>query len=125
MRYVITGSLGHIGKPLTEILIKAGTDVTVITSKPEHALKTEKLGAKAAVGSVDDVDFLTKTFRGADAVYTMVPTKYDAKDVKQWHEEMGKIYAQAINAAGIKYVVNLSSVGAHMAEGAGPVNGLY
>jgi len=125
MKYIITGSLGHIGKPLTETLIKAGNDVTVITSKREHASKIEALGAKAAVGSVDDVDFLTKTFTGADAVYTMVPPKFDATNVKQWHEQMGKNYAQAIKAANIKYVVNLSSIGAHMAEGAGPVSGLH
>jgi len=125
MKYVITGSLGHIGKPLTETLIKAGNEVTVITSKPEHASQIEALGAKAAVGLVDDVDFLTKTFSGANAVYTMVPTKFDAMNVKQWHEQMGKTYVQALKAANIKYVVNLSSVGAHMAEGAGPVSGLH
>jgi uncharacterized protein YbjT (DUF2867 family) len=125
MKYVVTGSLGHIGKLLTEALIKAGNDVTVITSKPEHALKIEALGAKAAVGSLDDVGFLTKTFTGADAVYTMVPTKFDAPDVKQWHEQMGENYGQAIKAGNVKYVVNLSSIGAHIPEGAGPVSGLY
>jgi len=125
MKYVITGSLGHIGKPLSEALISAGNDVTVITSKPEHVSKIEALGAKAAVGFVDDVGFLTKTFTGADAVYTMVPTKFDAPDVKQWHEQMGKNYAEAIKVAKVKYVVNLSSVGAHMSEGCGPVSGLY
>src|SRR4051794_25196182 len=114
MRYVITGSLGHIGKPLSQALIKAGNDVIVITSKLEHASKIEELGAKASIGSVEDVDFLTKTFAGAYAVYTMVPTKFDTPKVKQWHERMGKNYAQAIKAANVSYVVNLSSIGAHM-----------
>jgi len=125
MKYVITGSLGHIGKPLADALIKALNDVTVITSKPQHASTIEVLGAKAAVGSVDDVSFLIETFTRADAVYTMVPTKFDALDVKQWHEQMGKNYAQAIKESSVKYVVNLSSIGAHMAEGAGPVTGLF
>jgi uncharacterized protein YbjT (DUF2867 family) len=125
MKYVVTGSLGHIGKRLSEALIKAGNGVTVITSKPEHTSKIEAQDAKAAVGSVDDVKFLTRTFTGADAVYTMVPTKFDAPDVKQWHEQMGKNYVEAIKAANVKHVVNLSSIGAHMAEGAGPVSGLF
>src|ERR1043166_9334844 len=99
MKYVITGSLGHIGKPLTEALLKAGNDVTVITSKQENASNVEALGAKAAVGSLDEVDFLAKTFTGADAVYTMIPPKFDATDIKQWHAQVGKTYAQALNAA--------------------------
>ncbi len=125
MKYVITGSLGHIGRPLSESLVKAGHDVTVITSKQEHAPKIESLGAKAAVGSIEDVDFLTKTFTGAGAVFTMVPPKWDAANWKEWIEQIGKNYAAAIKAANVKYVVNLSSVGAHMHDGAGPVTGLH
>ena len=125
MKYVITGSLGNIGKPVTEALIKAGNDVTVITSKQENVSAIEALGAKAAIGSVEDVEFLIKTFTGADAVYTMVPPTYTATDWKAHIGKIGENYAAAIKTTGIKYVVNLSSVGAHMKEGAGPVSGLY
>ncbi|MEP6513713.1 MAG: NmrA family NAD(P)-binding protein [Parafilimonas sp.] len=125
MKYIITGSLGHISKPLAQALIKAGHDVTVITSKQENAASIEALGAKAAVGSVEDVDFLSKAFAGADAVYTMVPPKWNTTDWKGWIEQIGKNLAAAIKVAGIKYVVNLSSVGAHMPDGAGPVSGLH
>src|SRR3954468_20942240 len=125
MKYVITGSLGHISKPLSEALIKAGHDVTVITSKQENAGAIEALGAKAAVGSIEDVDFLIKTFTGADAIYTMIPPKWDATDWKGWIGKIGENYAAAIKASGVKYVVNLRSIGAHMTDGAGPVSGLY
>src|SRR4051812_24361464 len=125
MKYVITGSLGHISKPLSEALIKAGHDVTIITSKQENAAAIEALGAKAAVGSIEDVDFLTKTFTGADAVYTMVPPKWDATDWKGWIGKIGENYTAAIKEGGVQYVVNLSSIGAHMPDGAGPVSGLY
>ena len=125
MKYVITGSLGNISKPVTEALIKAGNDVTVITSKQENVSAIEALGAKAAIGSVEDVEFLIKTFTGADAVYTMVPPTYTATDWKAHIGKIGENYAAAIKTTGIKYVVNLSSVGAHMKEGAGPVSGLY
>ena len=36
MKIVITGSLGNIGKPLTEELVWKGHDVTVITCFPNH-----------------------------------------------------------------------------------------
>lgn len=125
MKYAITGSLGHISKPLAETLLKAGHEVTIVTSRPGNAAAIEAIGAIPAVGSVEDVAFLTRTFTGVDAVYTMVPPKWDAADWKGYIGSIGNNYATAIKAAGVKYVVNLSSIGAHMAEGAGPVSGLH
>jgi len=125
MKYVITGSLGNISKPLTEILISSGHEVTVVSSKADKKVQIEALGANAAIGSVEDLDFLTKIFTGADAVYTMVPPNFGAGDWKKYIAGIGKNYAAAIKASGVKNVVNLSSMGAHMPEGCGPVSGLY
>lgn len=125
MKYVVTGSLGHISKPLAEKLVAAGHNVTVVSSKEEKTVQIEALGAKAAIGSVDDVGFLTKTFTGADAVYTMVPPNFGAGNWKKYIGGIGDNYAAAIKASGVKNVVNLSSIGAHMPEGCGPVSGLY
>ena len=125
MKYVITGSLGHISKPLTEKLIKAGHEVTVITSKESNRPAIEAVGAKAAIGSVEDVAFLKQSFSGADAVYTMVPPNFGAAHWKEWIGQIGKNYAAAIKENNIKHVVNLSSIGAHLPDGCGPVSGLY
>ncbi len=125
MKYVITGSLGHISQPIVTALVKAGHLVTVITSNQARVKDIEALGASAAVGSVEDTAFLTKAFSGADAVYTMVPPKSDAPDWKAYIGQIGKNYAEAIKNNRIPYVVNLSSVGAHLADGCGPVSGLY
>ena len=125
MKIIITGSLGHISKPLVEKLIAAKQDVTVISSNADRKSEIEALGATAAIGSVSEPAFVTEVFKGADAVYTMVPPTYAAADWKQHIAGIGKIYAQAIAAAGVKNVVNLSSMGAHMPEGCGPVSGLY
>jgi uncharacterized protein YbjT (DUF2867 family) len=125
MKYVVTGSLGNVSKPLAEKLVAAGHDVTIVSSKADKTGQIEALGAKAAIGSVEDVSFLTKTFRGADAVYTMVPPNMGASDWKKYIAGIGENYAEAIHGAGVKYVVNLSSIGAHMPEGCGPVSGLY
>ena len=125
MKYVITGSLGHISKPLVEILVAAGHNVTVISSQESRKAEIEALGAKAAIGSIQDVAFLTKTFTGADAVYTMVPPTFAAADWKKHIGDTGKIYAEAIAASGVKYIVNLSSIGAHLAEGCGTVSGIH
>lgn len=125
MHYVITGSLGNTGKPITEGLLKAGHTVTVVTSKPENATKIEALGAKAAVGDVQDGAFVTKAFAGADAVYLMIPPKWDVTDWRGYQNEVGDNYIAAIRANDIRFVVLLSSVGAHKGQGTGPVDGLY
>lgn len=125
MKYVITGGAGNISKPLTEKLLKAGHDVTVISRMMENIRSLMGLGAKPAIGSVNDTAFLIKTFTGADAVYTMVPPNYATNDMKASIAEVGKNYTEALKATNVKYVVNLSSVGAHLPDGIGPVSGLY
>ncbi len=125
MKYVITGAAGNISKPLAEKLLKAGHDVTVIGRSAEKLKSLTDQGAQAVIGSVENVEFLKKVFAGADAVYTMVPPKYDAPEMKIHIGSVGRNYADALKANDIKYVVNLSSVGAHLPDGAGPVSGLY
>jgi uncharacterized protein YbjT (DUF2867 family) len=125
MKYIITGAAGNVSRPLAEKLLAAGHEVTVIGRNAEHLKPLIDKGAKAAIGSVDDVPFLKQAFAGADAVYTMVPPQYAATDDLSGYQKVAANYAEAIQANNIKYVVNLSSVGAHMPEGCGPVSGLY
>jgi len=122
MKIVITGSLGHIGKPLTIELVQKGHKVTVISSKSEKQKDIEALGASAAIGTLKDVDFLTTTFTGADIVYVMVPPVnfFDHNlDITTYYDKLGKNYLQAIQQSGVKRVVHLSGIGAHMCEGSG------
>ena len=125
MKYIVLGSLGNISKPLAEKLIAARNEVTIVSSNAEKAEHILLMGAKTAIGSVEDIAFLTRTFKGADAVYTMVPPNFSAGDWKQYIARIGGNIAAAIKASGVKNVVNLSSMGAHMKEGCGPVSGLY
>src|SRR6266851_4838266 len=128
MKLVITGSLGHISRPLTKELVQKGHAVTVISSKPEKQKDIEALGATAAIGSVEDAGFLTSTFTGADAVYTMVPpgNYFDPNlDVMEHWRIIGNNYAKAIEQSGVKRVVHLSSIGAHLDKGSGLILGHY
>ncbi|GAB3918686.1 NAD(P)H-binding protein [Mucilaginibacter boryungensis] len=125
MKITLTGSLGNISKPLAKKLIAAGHQVTIISSKADKAAEIEALGATPAIGSVSDIDFLTKAFTGADVVYTMVPPNFGVSDYRKYIAETGEKYAQAIQKAGVKKVVNLSSIGAHLDGGTGPIAGLH
>jgi nucleoside-diphosphate-sugar epimerase len=124
MDIVVTGSLGHIGKPLTKELIKKGHSVTVISSKSERQKEIETTGAKAAIGTMQDVDFLIKTFTGADIVYLMEtggPENMFNKsyDLNEATREIVSAYKKAVEVSGVKKVIHLSSIGAHADKGFG------
>jgi uncharacterized protein YbjT (DUF2867 family) len=122
MRIIVTGSLGHISKPLTKELVEKGHTVTVISSNPEKQKDIEALGAIAAIGSIEDVDFITAAFTCADAVYTMVPPAnyFDPNlDLEGHCNAIANNYAQAIEKSGVQRVVHLSSIGAHMEKDSG------
>lgn len=126
MNIVVTGSLGHISKPLVLELVQKGHSVTVISSNAERKKDIETLGAKAAIGTMEDADFLAATFVGADVVYAMETLGNLAEtffnhdvDVIVAMTKIGENYKEAIHRAGVKRVVHLSSVGAHTDEGNG------
>lgn len=125
MKYVITGASGHISKPIVLQLLNEGHDVTVIGRSAANLQELTSKGAKAATGSIEDESFLTKAFAGADAVYLMIPPNFAATDIKKHIAGVGKIYAAALKASGVKNAVVLSSVGAHLAKGLGPIDGLH
>ncbi len=125
MKVIVTGSLGNISQPLAKELVKKGHAVTVISSKPEKQKDIEALGAMAAIGSLEDINFLVSTFTGADAIYAMVPPNLAVPDVRAYYRKIGSNYAQAIAQSDVKRVVLLSSVGAHLAQGTGLILGSY
>ena len=125
MKIIVTGSLGNISKPLTKELVQKGHEVTVISSKAERQKDIEAIGAKAAIGSMQDAEFLAATFKGADIVYAMEtlgdPRAFFNKnlDIVAAITAIGNNYKQAIEKSGVKKVIHLSSIGAHTSEGVG------
>lgn len=122
MKIILTGSLGHISKPLATELTQKGHAVTVISSDAQKQTDIEALGAQAAIGSLMDPDFLTKTFEGADLVYTMVPpgNYFDhSLELLPYYHGFGNNYAAAISATNVKRVINLSTFGADLGPGEG------
>lgn len=124
MKYIVTGSTGNISKPITEALVAAGHEVIVVSSDANKKQTIENLGAKASIGDVNDVAFLTETFTGADAAYIMIPPVWTPEDWPAFMKQIADNYAQAVKDSGLKKVVQLSSIGAHLGYGAGPINGL-
>jgi len=125
MKIVVTGSLGNISMPLAQQLIAKGHDVTVISSKNGKQQQIEALGAKAAIGAVEDAAFLKQAFAGADAVYGMTPPNFGATDMIAYYRNVAIAYAAAVKAAGVKHIVYLSSLGADLEKGTGIIVGSH
>jgi NAD(P)H dehydrogenase (quinone) len=117
MKIVVTGSLGNISKPLTEMLIARGHAVTVISSDPKKQAAIEALGAIPAIGSIADVRFLKHTFKGSDAVYAMIPLSFTEPDLGEYFRRVSQNYVQALKESGTKRIVLLSGWSADLVKG--------
>ena len=126
MKYVITGASGHTGKIVSEKLLEAKHEVVAIARKIENIQALVDKGAKAAIGDLSDEAFLTKTFEGADAVYALIPPIWVIEESwRAFQRRIGTSITNALENAGVKNVVILSSMGSQLAPfGAGPVSGL-
>lgn len=122
MKITLTGSLGRIGKHIATTLIAQGHTVTVISSDAEKQKVIESLGARAAIGSIEDPQFLTTSFTGADAVYLMEPPVnfFDQQiDLYEYYNNIARVFVQAVQGSGVKKLVHLSSIGGHTDTGVG------
>jgi len=122
MKIILTGSLGNISKPLATELVQKGNEISIISSNAKNQQEIEQLGAKALIGSVEDASFLSTAFSGADSVYCMIPRAnyFDPNlDLDSFTRTIGNNYAEAIQKSGVKRVVFLSSIGAHLEQNSG------
>ncbi len=122
--YVITGSTGNTGKPITLALLNAGKKVRIISLSAEKAKELTDQGAELFIGDACNIEVLTKAFQGATAVYAMIPPDWSAPDFTKHQIKHADAIAQALQKAGVKYVVSLSSVGTHLEKDSGVVWGL-
>lgn len=122
--YAITGATGNTGKVIAAKLLIEGHKVRAIGRSSERLAGLVEKGAEPHVGSIEDENFLTEAFKGADAVYAMIPPDFTVERFRPYQNEVGEYLANAIEKAGAKKVVFLSSVGAHLSEKTGPILGL-
>lgn len=123
--YTITGATGNTGRLAAEILLDARHNVRVVGRNAERLQPLVDRGAEAVIGNLEDVELLTRAYRGADAVYAMIPPHIQAEDYVAYADRISKAHTAAIQAAGVQNVVALSSIGAHRPDRNGIVRVLY
>jgi uncharacterized protein YbjT (DUF2867 family) len=68
---------------------------------------------------------MTEAFNGASAVYLVLPEDISQQDLRAHQERVSDSYAAAITNAHVRFLVNLSSIGAQHAKNTGPIVGLH
>ncbi len=121
----VMGATGHTGKKITEALLKAGEKVRALGRSESKLAELKRSGAEVLTGDATDAAFLAKAFRGADAVYTLLPTDPTSPDYRAEQDQQGEAIVKAIRESGVRYVVALSSLGADLSEGTGVIAGLH
>ncbi|HET9402754.1 MAG TPA: NAD(P)H-binding protein, partial [Candidatus Acidoferrales bacterium] len=122
---VITGASGNTGSVAAESLLAAGEKVRVVGRLAEKLAPIAAKSAEIFVCDVNNSSDLTRAFDGADAAYVMVPPNLAAENVRQYQLQVAESIATALEQAKVSHAVLLSSVGAQLSEGAGPVSGLH
>src|SRR5262245_23705407 len=119
----VMGATGHTGRKITEALLKTGEKVRALGRSEDKLAELKRAGAEVLAGDTTDAALLTKAFRGADSVYTLLPTDRRAPDYRAEQDREGEAIVKAIRDSGVQYVVALSSVGADLAKGTGVIAG--
>jgi uncharacterized protein YbjT (DUF2867 family) len=119
--YLILGASGNTGSIIANSLLSAGKKVRVVGRDSGRLQRFVDKGAQAFTATVSDAAAITKAFSGARAAYLMLPP---AKSREEQERDSDAI-AKAVRKSGLRYAVHLSSYGAQLAEGAGPVSGLH
>jgi uncharacterized protein YbjT (DUF2867 family) len=119
--YVILGASGNTGSIIANSLLSAGKKVRVVGRGAGRLQRFVDKGAEAFTADMSDAAALTKAFTGARAAYLLLPPAKSRED----QEKDSDGIAKAVKKSVLRYAVHLSSYGAQVAEGTGPVSGLH
>jgi uncharacterized protein YbjT (DUF2867 family) len=123
--YVVTGASGNTGSVVAYRLLESGKKVRVISRSAERLQPLAAAGAEPFAADLTDQAALARAFSGAEAVYAMIPPNPASQDVRADQHRIAESIASALQTAGVKRAVSLSSIGADKTSGTGPVAGLH
>ncbi|HLZ90112.1 MAG TPA: NmrA family NAD(P)-binding protein [Candidatus Acidoferrum sp.] len=123
--YVVLGATGNTGSIIANSLLLKGEKVRVVGRDARRLERFVRKGAEAVTANVSDGAALTKALTGARAAYLMLPPSMTSQDYRAVQERESDAIARAAKDSGLQYAVHLSSYGADVAEGTGPIAGLH
>ena len=121
----VMGASGNTGGVAADVLLGRGRKVRVIGRDAGRLQRFAARGAEVATGDLLDASFLASAFQGVEAAYTLIPPDARTVDFAAFQARIGEATAAALRKARVPRVVFLSSVGADLPDGTGPIAGLH
>ena len=125
MKIAVTTPTGHIGNKLANLLLDRKSDVTLIARHPEKVKDLASRGAKVIAGEHSEAAVVEQAVRDADALFWLTPAEMTSHDPLGIARRMAEAGASVIRKHPDLHVVQLSSAGAFLPSGTGPIVGLY
>lgn len=121
----VFGASGNTGGAAAAHLLKTGKKVRVVARHRDKLGALAKAGAELCIGDIADKGVVRDALAGAEGAYLLVPPNLAAGDFRAYQDRVAETLTNGVEAAGIRYVALLSSVGAQHAQGTGPIVGLH
>jgi uncharacterized protein YbjT (DUF2867 family) len=125
MKIAVTTPTGHIGNQLANLLLEHKAEVTLIARHPEKVKDLVSRGAKVIAGEHSDANVVEQAVRGADALFWLTPAEPTSRDPLALARRMAEAGASVLRKHPDLHVVQLSSAGAFLPSGTGPIVGLH
>jgi len=120
--YVIAGVSGNTGSVAADTLLAAKQPVRVIVRDAAKGEPWAAKGAQVAVASLDDRAALARALTGATGAYLLLPPNaFGETDLAAKRKQLAASIIGAVADARPGHVVLLSSIGAHLPSGTGPI----
>ena len=124
MTVAVTTPTGNVGSRVVQLLVQAGERPRVLVRDPARLPPDLLPLVEVACGDLLDEAFLTEALTGVDALFWATPESFTAADPLADMVRMGANAAAAVRSAGVRRVLQISSVGAERRHGAGLIDGL-
>ncbi|GAA3608041.1 NmrA family NAD(P)-binding protein [Microlunatus ginsengisoli] len=123
--YVIAGATGRVGSATASNLLALGRQVRVVVRRGVDAQSWVARGAEARIADLADRTALGEAIEDSSGFFVLLPFDLTVDDLDAHADTLIASIAGAVTDARVPHVVLLSSGGADLPTGTGPIAGLH
>lgn len=123
--FVVAGVTGRTGSVVMQTLLAAGKRVRGLVRGGGRPVSVPEGLELCEVPTLTDADALASVLEGAEGAYFLLPTDPHSESFLADGRRAVNAIASAMERSGVPHVVHLSSIGAHLAGGTGPIRALH
>ena len=119
--FTVFGASGNTGSVVAARLLERGKQVRVFVRDPKKVEALRANGAEVVAGDLTDAKAVAAALAGAEGAYLLVPPDNGSADLIGRARTIISAYVAGLTAGRVAHAAVLSSVGAQLASGTGPI----